>query len=166
MRAVWLTAAFLLPAIVIAAVPGRAQVAGYIFAPLSAICVWRFWNLGVHVEDNGVLVVSPILSRRVPWAEIDCFEVRPWLQYPYPGYVVLQGDRAPIPIMAIGAGRPENERHRLQAQEPIDRLNEALAEWRRSGEVSEPGSPGRPQCTSASPSRRLQPSPGGDRAAE
>jgi hypothetical protein len=40
-----------------------------------------------------------------------------------------------IPILGIGAaGRPKrkDELHRLQVQEPIDRLNEVLVDWREA----------------------------------
>lgn len=117
--------------VALALVPGRGEVVGYVFAPLWLIWTWRSWQVGVHVETGGVKVVGALASRRIAWEEIDCFDVRPWLRYPYTGYVVLTGARRPIPVMGITTAGGESERHRGQAQEPIDHLNEALAEWRR-----------------------------------
>ncbi len=133
-RAAVFATAGLVGFIVIAALPGRGEIVGYIFAPVFFLVATRWWRLGVHVETHGVKVVGSLLSKRIAWEEIDRFEVRPWLRYPYQGYVVLTGGRA-VPILGIGAaGRPKSkdQRHRRQAQEPIDRLNEALAQWREA----------------------------------
>jgi hypothetical protein len=116
--------------VVLAAVPGPAEAVGYVFAPLWLIATWRGWRLGVHVEADGVKVVGFFASKRVPWNDIDRFELRPWQRYPYVGHVVLSGPRSAIPIAAITTAGGANDRHRRQAQEPIDRLNEALARWR------------------------------------
>jgi hypothetical protein len=127
--AVFVTAV-LIGLIALCAVPGRAQVVGYIFTPIWLVGTWRVWRLGVHIEAGGIRVVGSLFSRKVAWKDIDHFEVRPWLRYPYQGHVVLRGGRAPIPILAISAGGRKNELHLRQVQEPIDRLNEALADWR------------------------------------
>lgn len=124
-----LATAALAGAIAIAVVPGRGEIVGYIFAPIALAFAWRAWRWGVHIETDGVKVVGSFVSKRVTWEEIDHFDVRPWQRYPYQGHVVLKNGR-PIPIFGISAGRPESERHRRQAQEPIDRLNEALEQWR------------------------------------
>lgn len=118
--------------VVLAAVPGRAEIEGYVFAPLWLIVTWRAWRLGVHVEHDGVKIVNFVVSKRVAWGDIDHFELRPWGNYPYRGYVILDGGHEPIPLVGIGAPRPKNERHRRQAQAPIDRLNNALAGWREA----------------------------------
>lgn len=122
--------------IVLAAVPGRGQIAGYIFAPLWLIVTWRAWRWGVAIEDGGVKVIGSLISRRFSWDEIDHFAVKPWQRYPYQGHVIMKNGRA-VPIFGIGAaGRPKrrDEHHRLQVQEPIDRLNELLAGWRQAHE--------------------------------
>lgn len=123
--------------IIIAVVPGKGQVVGFIFAPLWLIGTWRVWHLGVEVEDDGVKVVGVLISKRIAWGEIDHFEVRPWQRYPYQGHVVMKNGRV-IPILGIGAaGRPKrrDEIHRLQVQEPIDRLNGVLADWNKNRTV-------------------------------
>jgi fatty acid desaturase len=64
--------------IILAAVPGKGQVVGYIFAPLWLIGTWRVWHLGVAVEDDGVKVIGVLVSKKIAWEEIDHFEVRSW----------------------------------------------------------------------------------------
>jgi hypothetical protein len=128
--------AFFVGAVVVAVVPGKGQLVGYIFAPLFAVMTWRAWTLGVHVEADGIKVVGSILTKRVPWGDIDHFEVRPWLRYPYQGHVIFRGDRSPMPILAIGGGGTgSDETRRQRAQKLIDPLNELLEEWRRFGSV-------------------------------
>ncbi len=125
-----LFATALVPAgIAIAVFAGRAAPVGYVLAPLGALLAVWAWRAGVHVEHDGVKVVG-IISRRVPWKDIDRFDVRPWQSYPYTGYVVLTGTRPPLPIMAITTAGGKTEQHRLQAQKPIDELNDALETWR------------------------------------
>ncbi|HZE04156.1 MAG TPA: hypothetical protein VE127_02965 [Solirubrobacteraceae bacterium] len=134
--------ACLVGTLAIAVVPGKGQIVGYIFAPLAAVCTWRVWNLGVHVEANGIKVVGSLVSRRVAWEEIDCFDVQPWLRNPFQGYVVLRGSGSPIPILAIsGGGMGSDEARRLRAQTLIDALNELLEEWRRFGSIGADRSP-------------------------
>jgi hypothetical protein len=124
--------------VIAAIVPGRGELAGVILAPLFFVIAWRMWLLGVHVEADGVRVVGIVASKRVPWEEIDRFEVRQWQRYPYVGHVVLNSGRAAIPIVAITTTGPRGkEWTRRQAQAPVDRLNEALADW-RNGSTSKP----------------------------
>lgn len=114
--------------IVLAAVPGRGQIVGYIFAPLWLIVTWRAWRWGVAIEDGGVKVIGSLISKRFSWEEIDHFKVRPWQREPYHGHVVLKSGRL-VPIWGLGVARlskRRDEHHRLQVQEPIDRLTELL----------------------------------------
>jgi hypothetical protein len=136
-RAAAFTTAVLVGLIVLAVVPGRAEIAGYIFAPLWLVATWRAWRLGVHVEADGVRVVGFLGSKRVAWEDVDHFEVRPWGKYPYVGYIVLTGARMPVTIVGITTAGGKTDRHRLQAQVPIDRLNGALAEWREANIVKQ-----------------------------
>jgi hypothetical protein len=137
LHAAELATAVLIGVLVLAIVPGRAQVVGYIFAPLWAAATWRAWRLGVHIRPDGITVAGALLSKRIAWRDIDRFEVRPWLRYPYQGHVVLKDERTSIPILAISSRRPKSERHRRQVQDPVDGLNEALARWRKAHRGSE-----------------------------
>ena len=102
---------------------------GWIFGPCFAVLAWRQWNLGAHVGERGVKLVSYLLSTRVPWRDIDRFEVRPWYRYPCIGHLVKCNGRA-LPITGIGASR----RHRGAAQAVVDELNDALRERRLATE--------------------------------
>jgi hypothetical protein len=139
--------------IVLASVPGKAQIVGYIFAPVWTIGTWRTWRVGVHVQDNGVKVVGALVSKRIAWEEIDHFEVRPWLRYPYQGHVILKSGRA-IPILGLGAaGRPKgrDEHHRQQVQGPVDRLNEVLSQSRATSTGERDAESGAASSPSAAP---------------
>lgn len=63
--------------IALAVVPGKAQLAGVILAPVMLLLTWRSWSTGIRVDDKGVKVVTTLLSKRFPWSYVDHFEVRP-----------------------------------------------------------------------------------------
>lgn len=115
--------------VVLAVVPGNAEVVGYVFAPVCFLVAWRMWNVGAHVGSEGVKVVGLFLTRRVPWADIERFDVLPTAQYPYVGHIIRKDSR-PVMIIAISTARGKTEKHRRTVQAPIDRLNEALDRWR------------------------------------
>jgi hypothetical protein len=123
------TTAFL----VIAILPGRGQIVGWIFVPVLALTTWRQWNLGAHIDSVGVKIVGYLVSRRVPWGDIDHFEVRPWNGYPCVGHLVGRNGRA-IQIVGISASK----RHRPVAEAPIYELDQVLAEWRSAHADPEP----------------------------
>jgi Bacterial PH domain len=106
------------------------EVAGYVWAPLFALGAWRMSRLGAHVDDAGVKVVGFLTSRRIAWPDIDHFEVSPAGRYPYVGQVVRTSGRPSVTIMGISTPRGKTEKHRLEAQAPIDGLNDELANWR------------------------------------
>ncbi|HEX4106519.1 MAG TPA: hypothetical protein VHX88_00205 [Solirubrobacteraceae bacterium] len=110
-----------LASLALAVAPGPLEVEGLILlVPGIALC-WRAWRMGVHVELRGVLVYGLLRSERVPWEEIERFEVRSAEGSPKIGHLVLVGERPALPIGAIrGDG----------AQEAIERLNGELARWR------------------------------------
>ena len=116
--------------VVLALVPGRAEVAGYVLAPLFALWTWPAWLMGVRVDDSGVKVTGYLLTKRIPWPDVERFAVMPAGNYPYVGHVIRTNGRRPVVIMGISTGRGKSEKHRLEAQKPIDQLNAALADWR------------------------------------
>lgn len=125
-------------AVVLAVVPGKAQIVGVVFAVAFLLTAWRAWVAGIHVEADGVRVVGILGSRRFAWEKIDHFAVGPFAGYQYVGHVVLRDGRD-IGCLAIAAAtRPHGERHRLEVQRPIDQLNAILAAWRSSsGQLAE-----------------------------
>jgi hypothetical protein len=132
----WSATVVLIGVIILAAIPGREQIAGCVLAPLWLLATWRAWRMGVYLEAGGVKVVGALISRRLAWEEVERFEVRAWHRYPYTGYVVLRDARPAIPLKAITTGGGKNERHQHQAQAPIDQLNEALAAWKQANTVA------------------------------
>lgn len=129
MRAAVLGTAIAIGCVVLAVVPGRAQIAGFVFAPLFLLMTWRVWNAGIHVESDGVKIVTVFLSRRVRWQDIDHFAVMPFGRYPYVGHVVLLDGRK-LGTFGLATSSRRTEANRLRVQWPIDQLNRILAEQR------------------------------------
>ncbi|MHB1570649.1 MAG: hypothetical protein ACYC0H_15795 [Solirubrobacteraceae bacterium] len=123
-----------LGAIVVAAVvPGKLQVGAWVFLPFWLIGTWRTWNLGVHIEADGAKVVGVLLTRRVPWHEIEGFDIRPLGGYPYIGHLVRRDGSPALPILALASpGRPKwrMEHFRRQVQRPVDELNRIVDQHR------------------------------------
>jgi hypothetical protein len=115
----------------LAVLPNKAQPVGYVFAPLLFVFAWRAWRLGAYVEPEAVRVVNPFGTRRIAWGDIDQFAARPAGNYPYVGQVIHKAGR-PLLIFAICPAGPGAEKQRLEAQVPVDGLNEALEDWRHA----------------------------------
>jgi len=115
--------------VVLALIPGRAEIAGYVCAPLFAAWTWPAWRMGVRVDTEGVKVTGYLVTKRVYWRDVERFAVLPAGPYPYVGHLIRTGGRRPIVIMGISTGRGKTEKHRLEAQRPIDELNEQLVRW-------------------------------------
>lgn len=130
LRAAWLTTAGAAGDLVLAAVPGKAEIVGIISAPILLLMTWRFWICGARVEENGVKVCDWWSTKRIAWADIDKFTLEPSGGYPYVGRILRKDRHRPVVIVGISTGRRKTEKHRLQAQAPIDLLNEALQSWR------------------------------------
>ena len=96
--------------VVLAIVPGRAEVAGCVFAPLWGRVTWRSWQLGVHVEEAGVKVSGSLFSQRVAWSDIDHFAVMPGDQDAFAANLGAVGERAAV--RALGGGRPARQGQR------------------------------------------------------
>jgi hypothetical protein len=127
---------------VIAFIPARIHVFGWVAGPLFLVAAWRMWASGIRVGDAGVRMVSYFGSRQVGWDEIDHFAVLPLGQYPYVGHVVLSDGRT-IGCLALAApGWPKRESSRLKVQEPIDELNQILAARHGRAHGARPSSAG------------------------
>jgi len=120
---------------VLAVLPGKVHVAGFIGAPLFLLMAWRAWTAGIHVEADGVKIVGFLASRRVRWGDVDHFAVLPLGNYPFVGHVVLRDGRQFGTYGISAAARPKSkaEQFRLQVQGPVDELNEVLGEQRGAG---------------------------------
>ena len=129
-RALAISTVVTLALVALAVVPGRAEAAGYVGAPLWAIATWRAWRLGVHVDESGVTVSGVLYSRRVAWSDIDHFAVMPSGSYPYVGHIVRSDAGRPVAIMSMSAPRGKSDAHRLEVERPVDELNGLLAAWR------------------------------------
>jgi len=51
--------------------------------------------------------------------------------------VIVKSRDRPVRIAGLAGGRTMTEQHRLQAQQPIDRLNAVLEEWRQAHPAEE-----------------------------
>jgi Bacterial PH domain len=116
-------------------VPGKADIAGIVWAPVWAVGSWRAWHRGLRVGDSGVTVVGLLVSRRIAWSDIEEFALLPAGRYPIVGHVVRTRGRAAVPIMGIigSRGRPQT------AQRQIDELNDQLSTRRQETVEREQG---------------------------
>jgi hypothetical protein len=99
--------------------PG-AHAGGALLAVLLLVAAWREFSSGVYLDVSDVRVVGFIRSWRVPWSEVERFEMRRQGNFDV-AFVVRSGEHLPVPILAIsGRGAPPL----------VDQLNARLAERR------------------------------------
>lgn len=113
---------------------GRAHGVWFAAAAVMLLLAWRAWMVGIRVSSDGVTIANVVLSRRVPWDDIDHFAVMPMGRHPYVGHVVLRDGRS-FGTLGIASSPRQNEAGRLRVQRPIDELNAVLAERRAAGVV-------------------------------
>jgi hypothetical protein len=109
------------------------RAAGAIVALVAACSCIRLWRSGARVEPDAVVIVGYLMSRRVPWSDIERFEVRPNGQWPYAGFLIRRSSSRPLLISALAAaGRPKSklDDRRQAVQGSIDELNKVLEESR------------------------------------
>jgi hypothetical protein len=121
--------------------PGTGHLLGYGIPALFVLALsWRLWVAGIHPRRDGVKLVGILVSRTVPWDEIDCFEVRPLGGVPFAGYIVLRDGKAYGGLGLAAGGRfskpgsPAEQR----VQGPVDELNELLAAQRSKAPAGSP----------------------------
>ncbi len=120
---------------------GRAHVAGGVAAALFFAWSFPAWRAGLYVYADGVKVCGIVLSKRVPWSDIERFEVRAAGNWPYVGFIVRRGGRRPISIAALSTpGWPKSrfETFRARVQGPVDELNQLLAQWQEAALTNRP----------------------------
>lgn len=73
------------------------------------LAAWQGAHAGVWTGDDDVLIVHPVWGRRrVSWADIDRFTVRPFNQWMIVWVVTQSGDE--IPCQGISSGRRRTHR--------------------------------------------------------
>lgn len=124
MWGVWISAVLAAVGIVLACLGGRVAVSGYVFAPLCTLMTLRAGLRGIRIDDRGVVASGWLVSKRVPWENIDRFELRPIGRTPYVAHVIRTGGGPPIGVLAIygSAAEPSLD----AAQRVIDDLNREL----------------------------------------
>lgn len=60
---------------VVAAHAARGGVVAIVSPALLPLMPWRIWNAWIHVERDGVKVVTVFLSREIAWGDIHHFAV-------------------------------------------------------------------------------------------
>ena len=121
--------------IVLAALPGKGEVAGFVLVGPMAYLAWRAWVFGVRIGDAGVVIGGFLSSRRVGWAEIERFTCESAGPYPFVGRLIRKGGERPIVLVGIDAGRRSTEKSRADVQAKIDLLNAELARRRMRGDA-------------------------------
>jgi hypothetical protein len=121
--------------LVVGVTAGRGRIAAFVAGALLLLAAWRAWGAGIRVGTDGVKVATLLLSRRVPWSDIDRFAVMPLGRYPYVGFVVLRDGRK-FGTFGLSTSAGQSERKRLHVQRPIDELNEILGDRRATGETT------------------------------
>lgn len=117
--------------VVVALIPGKAQLWGAILILPALALAWRGAVVGVSVDEAGAKVAGILVSRHFAWSDIERFEVAPSGNAPFAGWLVLNHVGRRVPIMALSAnGRSDGARR--QVQEQVDALNAELAKSRGS----------------------------------
>jgi hypothetical protein len=117
-------------AIVVSVLPGRGEIAGFIFVGPLGYLTWRAWLAGVRVHDDGVIIGGFLMSRRVSWADIERFTVESAGPYPCVGRLIRSDGKRPIVLIGIDAGRRPTKKSRVDTQAKVDLLNAELARHR------------------------------------
>lgn len=121
--------------------PGKGRWVLVIGAVTLGLMSWREWTGGIRTRPDGVKVIGMLVSKRIPWREIDHFAVLPMGRYPWVGHVVLRDGRQIGSVALSLAGPPSTEKRISRLQGKIDELNQALEQSRRSASAR-PGKPG------------------------
>jgi hypothetical protein len=117
-------------AITLAVLPGKGQIAGWIFVVPLTYLAYRAWLFGVRVRDDGIVIGAFLSSRKVSWSEIERFTCEPSGPYPFVGRLIRSDGGRPLIMSGIDAGRRPTKKSRIDAQATIDLLNAELARHR------------------------------------
>ena len=95
---------------------------------LSLFCLLRLARAGVYVKGDGIRVLNPLRTVRVPWEHVLRFTLKPNRGFPAVGFVELIDGRE-IQIWGIQARSGSAAAKRIP-EEVVARLNERLARER------------------------------------
>jgi len=99
---------------------------------LSAFCLARLARAGVYADDEGIRILNPLRSVRVPWDHILRFTVRASKGFPAVGFAELVDGRE-IMIWGIQSRSGTAVAKRIPA-EVVEELNERLRVEREAAE--------------------------------
>jgi hypothetical protein len=97
---------------------------------LSAFCLLRLARAGVYADDEGIRVLNPLRTVRIPWEQVDHFSLRPYKGFPSVGFAELV-DGGRVQMWGIQA-RSYNTAAKRVPEELIEALNRRLQESRRA----------------------------------
>ena len=95
---------------------------------LSAFCLLRLARAGVYAGPEGIRVLNPLRTVKVPWEHVLRFTLEPHKGFPAVGFAELIDGRR-IQIWGIQS-RSSNAAAKRIPQQEIDALNERLREVR------------------------------------
>ena len=99
-----------------------------VIAALSAFCLLRLARAGVYAGEDGIRVLNPLRTVRVPWEHVLRFTFKPHKGFPGLGFVELIDGRE-IQIWGIQARSSTVAATRIPEQ-VVAELNERLARER------------------------------------
>lgn len=116
--------------VIAALFPGPQQ--GLCIGAAVLFVVWAvwIWQYGVHVTSRGVTLATQLRATRIPWSEIERFELVPLSAKSYVFAVVKKGEKRMVVSTALATPeRPEAvvEHRKREIQAVIDELNDLLA---------------------------------------
>ena len=121
-------ALFLIASVVGAVTNGGPWTPVAIVAVLSAFCLLRLARAGVYADGDGIRVLNPLRTERVPWDHVLRFTLRASRGFPAVGFVELIDGRE-ILVWGIQSRSYTTAARRIP-EEVVAALNERLAQER------------------------------------
>lgn len=92
-----------------------------VLGPLGSLVAWQIGHAGVWAGQDDILIVHPVWGRRrVRWADIERFAVRPFNQWMIAWVITRTGEE--IRCQGISSGRKRTQR----VDVVVEKLNEVL----------------------------------------
>jgi hypothetical protein len=119
---------FFCASLVNVAVNGGGWIPVAVVGALSLFCLLRLARAGVYAKEDGIRVLNPVRTVRVPWDHVLRFTIKPHKGFPALGFVELIDGRE-IQIWGVQA-RSSTAAGKRIPEEVIGQLNERLARER------------------------------------
>ena len=119
---------FFVASVVNVAVNGGGWVPVGVVGALSLFCLLRLARAGVYAKEDGIRVLNPLRTVRVPWDHVLRFTLKPHKGFPALGFVELIDGRE-IQIWGVQARSSSAAAKRIP-EDVVERLNERLARER------------------------------------